>query len=83
MTLSEFLSEFERAARQPSGSINGNETLKSLKGWDSLAWVEFMSMADEKLGLHLDPARIAACTRVLDLAALCGVESGPTVSKAV
>jgi acyl carrier protein len=72
MTLAEFLSEFENVASQPPGTIRGHEALESMKGWDSLAVIEFMSMADEKLGLQLEASRLAACDRVSDLAALCG-----------
>ena len=42
--------------------------LDSFERWDSFAVVEFMSMADEKLGVQLEPAQIAACCQVSDLA---------------
>ncbi|MEO7082847.1 MAG: acyl carrier protein [Gemmatimonadaceae bacterium] len=73
MTRTEFLSEFEIVALQAPGSIKGQEALDSLDGWDSLAVVEFMSMADEKLGVQLDPRKVATCSNVDDLASLCGI----------
>ena len=72
MTLAEFFSEVAVVSSRPAGSLTGQETLDSLQGWDSLAVLEFMSMADEKLGIQLDPARLATCSRVSDLAILCG-----------
>jgi acyl carrier protein len=75
MTHSEFFSEFENISLQPPGSIHGQEPLDSVKGWDSLAVVGLMSMVDEKLGIQLDPSRIMASRRVIDLAILCGIES--------
>jgi acyl carrier protein len=72
MTLPEFFSEVEGLASRPRGSIGGQELLESMEGWDSLALVEFMALADEKFGIQLEPAQLAACTRVNDLAALCG-----------
>ena len=75
MTLPEFFAQFEATTGQPPGSIRGQESLDSIKSWDSLAVLEFMLMADEKLGLQLEPAQIAACKQVTDLAVLCGIGS--------
>jgi len=72
MTLAEFFSEFETTASLPPGTVQGQDRLDSISRWDSFAVVEFMSMADEKLGIQLEPAQIAACRQVSDLAALCG-----------
>ena len=65
-------SEFETTASLPPGTVQGQERLDSISRWDSFAVVEFMSMADEKLGVQLEPAQIAACRQVSDLALLCG-----------
>jgi acyl carrier protein len=73
MTLPEFCSEFETVALEPPGSVTGSEELASFDGWDSLAIVEFMSMTHEKLGIQIEPRQLAACVRVSDLAALCGI----------
>ena len=72
MTLAEFFSEFETTVSLPPGTVQGQERLNSIERLDSFAVVEFMSMADEKLGVHLEPAQIADCRRVSDLAFLCG-----------
>jgi acyl carrier protein len=74
MTLSEFITEFEHTTSQPPGSIKGDEELMSLQGWDSLAVVDLMSMADARLGIELSPADLGACVRVNDLAILCGLK---------
>ena len=52
MTLAEFFSEFETTASLPPGSVHGQERLDSFERWDSFAVVEFMSMADEKMGVN-------------------------------
>ncbi len=72
MTLAEFFSEVEATVSLPPGTVQGQERLDSFERWDSFAVVEFMSMADEKLGVQLEPAQIAACRQVSDLAVLCG-----------
>ena len=54
MTLAEFFSEFETTASLPPGTVQGQERLDSIGRWDSFAVVEFMSMADEKLGVQLE-----------------------------
>ena len=64
MTLPEFFSEFETTASLPPGPVRGQERLDSFERWDSFA--------DEKLGVQLEPAQIAACRQVSDLAVLCG-----------
>ena len=67
MTLAEFFSEFETTVSLPPGTVQGQERLDSIERWDSFAVVEFMSMADEKLGVQLEPrtgvARVEECRR--------------------
>ena len=62
----------ETTASLPPGTVQGQERLDSIERWDSFAVVEFMSMAEEKLGVQLEPAQIAACRQISDLAVLCG-----------
>ena len=49
------------------GVLKGDERLKDLDGWDSLAVVSFMSGMDEKLGLMIEPEELARCVTVNDL----------------
>src|SRR5258708_36104536 len=70
MTLAEFFSEFETTASLPPGTVQGQERLDSIERWGSFALVEFMSMADGKLGVQLGPAPRAACRPLGDLGLL-------------
>jgi acyl carrier protein len=70
MTKQQFLHELERIIEVDPGSIQGNETLKDLAGWDSMARVSFIAMADERMETLVSPAQLAACKSVPDLTAL-------------
>ena len=52
------------------GSLQGSDELKKLKSWDSLAVLEFIVLADEQYGSDVQPAEIAACRTIDDLADL-------------
>jgi len=67
MTKAEVFTEIERIVQRPSGSISGVERLDGLDGWDSMAMVEFIALADERLGLTLSVARLTDCLTVHDL----------------
>ncbi len=49
--------------------LTGSETLIDL-GWDSLAAVVFMAMADERCGVKVAPRDMRGCSTVNDLMAL-------------
>jgi len=66
----EFLARFEEALGAEPGRIRGDEPLSELPGWDSLAVVAFIAMADSQYGAALPPKRIAAARTVADLKAL-------------
>jgi acyl carrier protein len=70
MTKLEFFHALEESIGAASDSIRGNESLKDLDGWDSMAAVDFMAMADERLGILVEPSQLAACKTASDLAAL-------------
>jgi hypothetical protein len=65
-----FFRAFEELLQLPSGSLQGFEALKDVPGWDSVAVVEFMALADEKYGVALSPRQFRECRSVQDLAAL-------------
>ena len=52
----------------PAGEIDRRTRLTDLKGWDSLAILEFMLLASSEYGVDLQPDEIAACTTIGELA---------------
>lgn len=50
--------------------LNGAEELRQLGGWDSIAAVSFMALADESCGILVAPKDLRNCTTVNDLLAL-------------
>lgn len=70
MTKLQLYRELESILEIPAQSIRGDEALADFDQWDSLATMGLMTMADEKLGVPLPPAAIAACRSVEDLARL-------------
>ena len=70
MNKQEFFHKLEEIIAAPSGSILGNESLKDLPGWDSMASVAFIAMADETMAETVSASRLAYCKSVVDLVAL-------------
>lgn len=70
MTKLEFLKEIEEISGDAPGSIKMDDQLASLALWDSMAYVSFIAMADEKLGMTVDTKSLAACKTIKDLSAL-------------
>ena len=64
-----FLRDLEKLFVAPAGSFRPELPLKGLKGWDSLGMLDFMVFASEH-GQELQPADLARCSTVGDLAAL-------------
>ncbi len=67
MTKAEFYSELEGLLELKAGTIQGTETLRDLPGWDSMAVLSVIAMADEKLGEVIAPNALAECKTVNDL----------------
>ena len=67
MTRAEFYSELEELLEIKPGTIQGKETLRDLPGWDSMAVLSIIAMADEKLGEVIRASALAECKTVLDL----------------
>lgn len=47
--------------------LSGPEELSGLSGWDSMAVIGFMSIADDRCGITLAPKKINSCATVNDL----------------
>jgi acyl carrier protein len=60
----------ELLEREP-GTISPSEALADI-GWDSMAVVGFIALADDRFGVIVDARRLATCATVEDLAALLG-----------
>ena len=74
MTLSKFLNEIDAIVQSEPGSTSADDSLDSLAGWDSIAIIMFISMADEELGLIMNVDALASCKTVGDLARLCKIQ---------
>lgn len=67
MTKAEFCAELESMLEMESGTIKGDEPLNDLPGWDSMAIISFIALADSKLGVLVSPAALASSRTVGDL----------------
>jgi acyl carrier protein len=72
MTRQDGLRLLEETLELPPQTLTGVETLRELAGWDSLATVMFIAMADKKLGLPLPGDRVSRCQSVDELLAVLG-----------
>jgi acyl carrier protein len=75
MTKPEFLNEIEAIVQADPGCITMDDQIASLKGWDSMAIIMFIAMADEKAQLALEAKILASCETVGDLARICNVDA--------
>jgi len=66
----EFYSKLDEILDLPAGTLKGAEALEELEGWDSVAVITFIAMADSEFGAILPPKEIAVCRSVGDLADL-------------
>ena len=66
---SEFFQRVEEVLSEP-GAVEGGTQLSTLAGWDSLAFVSFIAMADDAYGVTVEVAELLACETAEDLAAL-------------
>lgn len=70
MTKEAFYAELEAMLELEAGAVMGNEMLSDLQGWDSMAVLSFIALADEKFGEVVAPTALVACKTVGDLANL-------------
>ncbi len=71
MTKSAFLNEIDAIIQAKTGTTAMDDQLASLTGWDSMAIISFIAMADAKLELTLNIDLLISCKTVGDLASLC------------
>jgi acyl carrier protein len=72
MSRGEFLRTLEGQLEVPEGSLQGNQSIRDLSTWDSMAGVIFIAMADEKLGVTVSGDQIAKSKTINDLLSLVG-----------
>ena len=65
-----FCRKMDQLLNIPAGSVKEQQELKALKNWDSLTVLEFIVLADTDYSSDLQPADIASCKTVGDLAQL-------------
>jgi acyl carrier protein len=56
----------------PEGSLNASQALTEVDGWDSLAAVLFIALADEKVGVIISGDQVAKARTLDDLLSLLG-----------
>jgi acyl carrier protein len=73
MTRQEFLSAMDNLLELPAGTLTGDENLDDVEGWNSLAMVEYIALADSN-GAKVAPRQIRECETIGDLARLAKAE---------
>lgn len=76
MTTQEVYRSLEEIIEAEPGSLTGPESLSDLNGWDSLAVLGFIAMADSKLALSIPAKAITGCKTVKELVGLLGDKVG-------
>jgi len=67
MTRREFLRALEEQLEMAPGSLNEHQALSETEGWDSMAAVLFIAVADERLGVAITGNQIARAKTLHDL----------------
>lgn len=67
-----FLQKLDEVMSLPKGTVHGDESLDSLKGWDSVALMSFIALLDEELETRVTGKQVMQCKTVGDLVALAG-----------
>jgi acyl carrier protein len=70
MTKQEFYTELEALLQLPAGTVSGTEALEDLPGWDSMAMLSFIVLADSQLETIVSAANLSAAKSVPDLVAM-------------
>lgn len=74
MTRSGFLLEMDEILDLPAGTLQGNENLEDLEGWDSLALVTLIALVETVNSVHISPPQIVSCRTVADIMRLAQIE---------
>jgi acyl carrier protein len=72
MTRREFVRALEGEMEIPEGSLDANKPLGSVDGWDSMAALLFIALADAKVGVNVPGDKVAQAKTIDDLLALLG-----------
>ncbi len=72
MTQREFLRALEDQLEVPEGTLEKDRMLADVEGWDSMAGVLFIALADEKLGVNVVAKDLGKSKTVHDLLLLLG-----------
>lgn len=67
MKRSEFLNLLDELVEAKPGTIHGEEELRAVEGWDSLAVVGFIALVDQHFGVALSASKLQGCKTVPDL----------------
>ena len=70
--MKEFIEALEAMLEVAPGTLCPATPLNQMGGWDSMAAVGFLALADGKYGKAVAPAAIQQCVTVGDLAVLVG-----------
>lgn len=70
MTDAEFLTHLDEILNRTAGSTRRGEALADLEGWDSLAMLGLIALADAELGLRLTGKQIKDAKSTDDLVKL-------------
>jgi acyl carrier protein len=72
MTRHEFVRALESQMEIPEGNLNSSRVLTEVDGWDSLAAVLFIALADEKVGVIISGDQVAKAKTLDELLSLLG-----------
>jgi acyl carrier protein len=72
MPKTEFVRILEGQLGLPQGGLKEDQRLAEVEGWDSMAAVLFVALADEQLGVTIPGAAIAKSKTVRELLSLVG-----------
>ena len=67
MNPTDFYLKLDEMLELAPGTLKGGEALESLEGWDSVAVISLIALADSEYGVTLPPKEIAECRSVNDL----------------
>lgn len=73
MDRKDFLLALDEMLELDAGTLQGDEELESLEGWDSLAVISFIALVDERIGIVVEGEKLAKARTVSDLLAVAGV----------
>lgn len=72
MNKKKFLNIIEEVIEVEKDSLNGDEILKELEDWDSLAVMGFIAMVDNHFGITFGADKIGQCKSIQNLVDLLG-----------